>query len=263
MKAPRHTYVVPAYGLSPHLDACLASLRAQTTASAVVLSTSTPTDAVHEVARHHGVPVRVHGPNRGIGPDWNAALGSAETPLVTLAHQDDIYLPGHVAAVTTAFVASPSAVMAFTDYRELQGDALRPLNRTLLIKRVQREFGLLGRQAVASSAMKRAMLRFGNSIPCPAVTLNRDVAADFRFREDMRTNMDWDGWLRLAALPGAFLYVRDALLLHRIHAGSETTACISDGLREREDLEMFSRFWPPTVARALTRLYASSYATNG
>jgi len=259
---PRHVYVVPAYGLSPHLDACLSSLRAQTLASRIVVSTSTPSDALAARAAAHGVELHVHGPNRGIGPDWNAALAAAGTALVTLAHQDDTYLPGHAAAVVGAFRTHPGAVLAFTDYRELHGDRLRPLNRTLVVKRIQREIGLLGRDVAASRRAKRAMLRFGNSIPCPAVTLDMAAAPDFRFREDMRTNMDWDAWSRLAEGQGPFLYVRDPLLLHRIHEGSETTACISSGLREREDCEMFEMFWPPAVARVLTRLYAGSYATN-
>ena len=83
-----------------------------------------------------------------------------------------------------------------------------------------------------------------------------------RFREDLKVNLDWDAWLRLAAQPGAFAYVRQTLMLHRIHAGSETSDGIRAGVRAREDLMMFRAQWPAPIARVLARAYAMSYATG-
>lgn len=256
----RHVYAVPAYGRSPHLEACLDSLRAQ--GDPVVVSTSTPFEGIETMLAERGARVSTHGPNRGIGADWNAAYEAADGDLVTIAHQDDIYAPGHSAAVVAAFQASPEAVLAFTDYRELDEDGVRPRNRTLWVKEVQRELAFIGSGSAETVWRKRMLLRFGNPVACPAVTFNKARVPDFRFRTDMRTNMDWDAWLALAAREGAFLYVRKPLVLHRIHAGSETTACIGDGARAREDEAMFLQLWPRPVARLLARLYAASYATN-
>ena len=258
----RHVYTVPAYGRSPHLEACLESLQGQH-ASSVVVCTSTPFDGLESIAGSHGARVVIHGPNRGIGADWNAAYESADGELVTIAHQDDIYAPTHSAAVQEAFAAVPDALLAFTDYREFDDAGVRARNRTLWVKEVQRELAFLGSSVARGAARKRMLLRFGNPIACPAVTFNKERLGGFGFRTDMRTNMDWAAWLELAGHAGAFVYVREPLVMHRIHPGSETTACIVDGARAREDEDMFRQLWPGWVARILSRLYASSYTTNG
>ena len=56
---------------------------------------------------------------------------------------------------------------------------------------------------------------------------NRERLAAFRFDPAFTVNMDWDAWLRLAAVPGAFTLVPDRLVVHRIHEDSETTAATS------------------------------------
>ena len=258
----RHAYVIPAFGHSPHLEACLASLRTQA-GSDVIVSTSTPFEGLAALVEANGARLRVHSPNTGIGHDWNMAFQAAEAPLVTIAHQDDTYSPGHAAVVTAAFDRKPGALLAFTDYRELLDDEVRPWNRTMLVKTLQREMAFMGRESVGSVAGKRLLLRFGNPIPCPAVTFNKARIPHFSFRTDMRTNMDWAAWIGLAAGQGEFLYLRKPLVHHRIHPGSETTACIADGARAREDEDMFRALWPRSVARVLARMYAASYGTNG
>lgn len=258
----RHAYVIPTYQQSPHLEECLESVCGQADSDIVVV-TSTPFDGIDRLIARYGARLVVHGPNNGIGHDWNMAFAAAETPLVTIAHQDDIYRPGHAAEMRSAFEEFPSALLAFTDYRELENDGVRPSNRTLLVKSVQRELAFLGRPSVRSVVGKRMLLRFGNPVPCPAVTFNKALIPAFRFRTDMRTNMDWAAWVYLAGERGDFLYIRKPLVHHRIHPGSETSACISDGARAKEDEEMFRSFWPPLVARLLARFYAASYSTNG
>ena len=51
--------------------------------------------------------------------------------------------------------------------------------------------------------------------------------------------MDWVAWLDIADRPGGIGHVREALVGHRIHGDSETSAAIDDGKRYREDLEIF------------------------
>jgi glycosyltransferase involved in cell wall biosynthesis len=260
-----HCFVVPAYGDSPHLRACLDSLRAQTRRSPIVLCSSTPPTGLQALADEYGARLVLHSPNAGIGHDWNAALEQAGTEWVTLAHQDDIYLPEFTQQTLAAAAREPQAVMVMTGYGEWIGSGAadgrpRLLSPMLLIKRVLLELGFLGRGAVASLAAKRRLLRFGCPVPCPAVTLR--TRTGLRFREDLKVNLDWEAWLRLAAQPGAFAYVRQTLMLHRIHAGSETSDGIRAGVRAREDLMMFQAQWPAPIARVLARAYAMSYATG-
>jgi len=258
--APQHSFVVPAYGVSPHLRECLASLRAQTVPSPVVIATSTPSPALEQIAAEFGAGFAVHGPNAGIGRDWNFALSKATTPWATIAHQDDLYLPTFTESTLALASRHPEAVLVATGYGELlePEGVRRTRSPMLLIKRVLMELAFLGRGAVGSRGAKRRLLRFGCPIPCPSVSLRLDRVSP-RFREDLRVDLDWEAWWRLAAMPGAFAYDRRVLMLHRIHRGSETSAGVREGVRAAEDRMMFDTMWPAPVARLLARAYALSY----
>lgn len=258
----RHTFVVPAYGRSPHLRDCLASLQAQTRRSSVVVTTPTPYEGLDALVADHGATLVVNPQGGGIGRDWNFALAQTRTPWVTLAHQDDLYLPGFAETTLALAEATPDATLVLTGYAELAGARVRAHTSMLWIKRLLLELGFFGRRSVASAAGKRRLLRFGCPIPCPSVTLRLDRHG-VRFREDLKVNLDWDAWLRLAASPGAFAYSRQRLLLHRIHGDSETSAGVRGGARAREDLMLFESLWPKPVARLLARGYARSYDAGG
>jgi glycosyltransferase involved in cell wall biosynthesis len=255
---PSHAFVVPAYGESPWLADCLRSLRAQTVGSRIVVASSTPHERLGEVVEACGAQLALHAPNRGIGNDWNYALEQADADWVTLAHQDDLYLPTFTERTLAACRGDTRLV--FTGYRECDATGrTRRASPMLGVKRALLELGFLGRATMASAPGKLRALRFGCPIACPAVTLNRRRLHRFRFREDLRVNLDWEAWVRLARLPGTFGYVRAPLMLHRIHAVSETSAAIRDGVRAAEDLEMFESLWPRPVARLLGRAYTLSY----
>ena len=255
-----HSFVVPAYGQSPYLRECLDSLRAQTRPSPILISTSTPWPGLANLADEYRAGLSIHSPNAGIGRDWNAGLASANSTWVTLAHQDDRYLPTFTERTLETAAKHPDAILVMTGYGELSGDAERTGSALLAIKRLLLELAFLGRDRVASHSAKRRLLRFGCPVPCPSVTLR--AAPDFRFREDLKVNLDWEAWLRLADRPGAFARVRECAMLHRIHADSETSEGVRAGVRAREDLMMFQSMWPTPVARLLARAYALSYATG-
>ena len=257
----QHSFVVPAYGRSPHLAECLASLGAQSRPSAIVVATATPYDGLAELVGAHGAKLAINPKGGGIGRDWNFALDQAESPWVTIAHQDDLYLPDFTAATLALTERVPDATLVMTGYEELLETTRRAHTPMLWIKRLLLEIGFLGRQAVGTRGAKTRLLRFGCPIPCPSVTVHRERTA-IRFREDLRVNLDWDAWLRLAAAPGAFAYSRQRLMVHRIHAASETSAGIREGARGREDLMVFESLWPPPIARLLARGYALSYETG-
>src|SRR5258706_16305485 len=69
-----HAFVVPAYGNSPFLGACLRSLRGQSAPSPVVVATSTPSEALSAVAAAFDAPVLVNPRREGIAADWNFAF---------------------------------------------------------------------------------------------------------------------------------------------------------------------------------------------
>ena len=259
----RHAFVVPAYGDSPYLDACIASIVGQSLAgSSVVVTTSTPSSHIEFIAGRHRVPLEIN-PRRGtIGMDWNFALGASNADYVTIAHQDDSYRSDYLERMAGALLAARDALIGFSDFVESSDQGPRPLHANIRIKRflTRRAFGR--NAAIGDAASKRKLLAWGNPVCCPSVVFNRSAVGDFRFPEDLHSNLDWEAWRQLALRPGEFVYVREPLVTRHIHAQSETSALIADHRRLDEDRAMFERFWPAPVAALIMLLYRASYRAN-
>lgn len=255
----QHAFVVPTYGHSPHLESCLASLAAQHVRSDVVVCTSTPFSELQSLCDAFGARLVVHGPNAGIGRDWNVALSASEAELVTIAHQDDVYAPGFSEESLEANRRWPDAALYFCDADEItEGGQPREGGRNNGVKRLLVTAAFSGGEMMRSSFARRLLLGFGNPIVCPTVTINRRVTEGFRFRENLRTNMDWLAWLDLSTM-GPVTRIKRRLVSHRVHTDSETARCIGDGARRSEDLLVFRLLWPSPVATILARVYSYSY----
>ena len=222
--------------------------------SRVVLTTSTPNAVVRNIAATHQVPLVVNPKRDGIAADWNFALTQAATKWVTVAHQDDWYSPEYAESCLSATRSTPNAILVFTAATETFENDRRTLTNTRL-KRVLAALAFGRHVAITSSFRRRLLLSFGNPIPCPSVMLNRHAVPDFRFADGWKSNLDWSAWLTLAREPGAFVYVRQALVHRTLHADAATTRDLSD--RAREDRRMFEQLWPAPIAAALDRLYAA------
>jgi len=258
-----HTFALCAYGESPYLEECILSLRAQTVPSRLLIATSTPSEFISRLAEKHGIPLFVNDRKEGIGADWNFAYNAAETPLVTVAHQDDLYEPGYTEHMLSDVNGSPKPILWFCDYWELRNGARVHDNRNLRIKRLML-FPLKGRLFRSSRWMRRRILSLGCPICCPSVTYVRERAGrEGPFSTEMLVSLDWDQWEKQSRKKGDFLYCPVPLLSHRIHAESATSALIASQRRSREDSEMFHRFWPAPVARFLAGKYAASEKSNG
>ena len=257
-----HSFVVPAYGASPYLQACLESLCAQSYKSEIIISTSTPSVHIENLSKRYQTKLYVHSPNCGIAHDWNVAVAQATTEWVTLAHQDDIYYPEFTERTIAALSKCPDAIMAFSSYEEIFGELPRRASELLIIKRILLEIGFLGRSSIRSDFSKTNCLRFGCSIPCPAATINK-IRAPFDFDDSLLVDLDWAAWLHLCSLPGSFVWVRgNPLMAHRIHEFSETSAGIERGYRATEDGIILRRIWPKFVASLILRAYRFAYTSN-
>lgn len=267
-----HTWALCAYGESPYLEECIQSLKAQTKESRIIISTSTPGAYIDGIAEKYGIPVYSH-EGGGIGRDWNAAYDLAETELVTIAHQDDLYEPEYTEEMLKEVNRSREPILFFSDYDELRviegraGEDDPQIvrvheNKNLKIKRVMLT-PLKGRMFRNSRVVRRRILSIGSAICCPSVTYVKAKAGDTIFSTEMKVSLDWDQWEKQSRKKGAFVYSPKVLMLHRVHEGSETTRLIADRTRSREDLEMFERFWPKGIAQQLAKKYAKSEESNG
>ena len=149
----------------------------------------------------------------------------------------------------------------FTDYYELRENFRVYANKNLKIKRLLL-FPLRIKKLGKFKHWKRFALKFGNSICCPAVTFVKKNTPKDVFICNLTCNVDWFTWEELSNLNFAFTFVNEKLMGHRISEVSTTTSIINSGIRTKEDLYMFKKFWPPFMAKIINRFYRNAEKSN-
>ncbi len=261
-KAEDHTFAVCAYKESPYLEDCIASLRDQDTASNIIVCTSTPNDYIRGICKKHSLELYVSDGPSGIAHDWNFAMSCAKTPLVTIAHQDDVYKAGYLTSALEHLNSAQKPLIYFCGYSELRDEGEVLDNTLLKVKRLMLKPLAAGRRA-ASKSTRRRILAFGDPVCCPSVTYVVGNLPMPLFEEGYHGSLDWQMLEKVSNLEGSFLYDAEPLMSHRIHEGSETSSLIQSNLRSQEDYDMFCKFWPKPVAAAISKLYSLGEKSNG
>ena len=256
-----HTFVICAYKENKNLEKAVKSLMAQTVKSNIIISTSTPNMYIFSVATKYDIQVFIRNEESAIAKDWNFGYMQAETALITIVHQDDIYEPDYLENVLRAVNKNPDMLICFTDYYEIRNGKKVMNNKLLIIKRIML-LPMLLKCARRSKFIRRRILSFGNPICCPSVTFNRVNAGDNIFDENYKNSCDYKTWVVMSKMDGSFIYIPDALMGHRIYEGSETTKNIKENIRTKEDLEIFRSFWPDKIADFICRFYSESEKSN-
>lgn len=260
MKDCIHTFVILAYKESKYLEECIKSVTNQSYKSNIIIATTTDNDFIRKLAKKYKLDVIV-GNHTNIGGDFDFAVNTGTTPLVTVAHQDDIYEYDYAKQIVEDYQKHQDSTIIFTDYYEIRGDKKVFTNTNLKIKRILL-FSLRLKCLSKFRFIKRLTLRFGNSICCPAVTFVKDNCPKEIFTSDYKCNVDWFAWEKLSKLSGRFIYNKNKLMAHRISAESTTTDIINNGIRTKEDYEIYIKFWPKFIAKLLTRAYKNSEKSN-
>jgi hypothetical protein len=248
-----------AYGDSPFLDDCLRSLRAQTEATNIVITTSTPSPFIEAAAGRFNIPILVNPwAGAGIAADWNFALTATAARRVTLAHQDDVYHPPFLERSLALLDSREDAVLSFTGYEEI-GDGGEAKTSKISHAKHLLERLILGAETRPSARRLRAFLMFGNPLPCSSVTFDRERLGGFAFSGDYQSNLDWDAWLRLLDQGAVFVRTPERLVGRRHNPLTATSRLIREGVRQREDLAMFRRLWPAPLAAVIAWLYQAGY----
>lgn len=256
-----HTFAVCAYQESEFLEDCICSLENQTVKSNIILCTATPNDHIARIAEKHHLEVCVNTGAHGIAEDWNFGFSQAQTPLVTLAHQDDVYEPEYTEAVLDAANRSQDTLILFTDYFEVRNGQKVYSNTNLKIKKLLL-LPLRIKSLQTSKWVRRRCLSLGDPICCPAVTYVKEKFQGDPFEPHFRCNLDWQLWEKLSRKRGGFRYISRPLMGHRIHVESTTSEIIGGGEgRAAEDYEMLCAFWPKPLAKLINKAYV--YAQYG
>ncbi|MHC4269190.1 MAG: glycosyltransferase family A protein [Planctomycetota bacterium] len=258
----QHTFVVLAYKKSPYLEDCILSLIRQTVKSNIILTTSTPSRFLTNIAAKYSISLFVNNSCEGIASDWNFGYSKCTTQFLTLAHQDDIYFPIYTEELLRIGRINTDCLIIFPWYNELQVN-----NKTRKVSTVIRAKKMIlflfgGKCKLRSRWRKRLLLSFGNPISCPGVIYNKSNIGKFKFSNQFISNMDWEAWRLLSDKPGSFCYHNKLLFSHRIHAQSATTTSIGNNLRHEEDVLMLRRFWPNILIKIISFFYSFAFLSN-
>lgn len=257
-----HTFAVCAYKESAFLEDCILSLLSQTVKSNIIIATSTPNEHINGIAAKFDLPVFINTGEKGIGGDWNFAYSCCKTPLITIAHQDDIYEPDYTEQMLKSINSSDNPILYFCSYGELRNGQKVYKNKLLNAKALMLS-PLKFRFAQKSRFIRRRILSLGNPICCPAVTYVRPNVGENPFSNNYLSNIDWEQWEIQSRKKGSFVYEPKPLMCHRIHSESTTSEIIGESNgRTSEDYDMFARFWPKPIARLITKYYSKSQKSN-
>ena len=132
-----HTYVVLAYKESKDLERCIKSVLKQKYRSEVLIATSTPNNYINKLAKKYGLEVVVNkDAKHRIGDDFDFAIKSGKTKLVTVAHQDDVYDYEYSDEVVKKYNKNKDSLILFTDYYEIRNKKKVYKNNNLRIKSI-------------------------------------------------------------------------------------------------------------------------------
>lgn len=261
MKTEKHTFVICAYKESRFLEECIHSLKRQTVLGKIIMVTSTPNRFIEEMAEKYEIPLFINEGPGGITQDWNFGYACADTPYVTIAHQDDVYRRDYLERALRAIEGFKKPLIFFSDYYELRDGRVVKENTLLKVKRLML-LPLRIRGLQNSRWVRRRILSFGSPICCPSVFYVKDNLPKVVFKDGFRSCEDWEAWEMISRREGAFVYDKKALMCHRIHEDSETSAVIGDNARSDEEYIMYCKFWSSWFAKLLNRQYAKGQKSN-
>ena len=255
-----HTYSVCAYRKSRYLEACIKSLIQQTMPSNIILCTSTPNSWIRHISQKYNIRLYVRNGESNIRDDWNYAFNQADTPYVTLVHQDDLYRRDYTEAFLRHLQASRGEFsIYFTGYRPLKKNKISTDANCIIraFLRIPYKTQIVSR----SKSLRKYPLALGNSICCPTVTYNKRILGDHVFTSNLKFNIDWDTFFKLSKLDYPFAYNPSSLVFYRIHEDATSMTFINNHDRIVEDTLMFKKFWPPKLASLLMHFYTKAYDT--
>lgn len=260
------TVAVPTYNGAAHLAEAIRTIIAQQCVGfELIVSDDRSDDGSMDLVRAIAgdrARIEVNSERLGLAGNWNLCVDRSKTPLVAIFHQDDVMLPGHLAAHVEAFgrddriglVASASEVIDERGNPVPEGivgrGGLGPEDRVFLAR------------SLAPSMVE------GNPLRCSAVTIRRAAFADVGgFDPSLRYVLDWDFWLRVSrswnvawlARPSVHVRWHGASETHRFKSG---TADLEESARMLESLFSIDLKDHPGVAglhRGATRRLARAF----
>jgi glycosyltransferase involved in cell wall biosynthesis len=279
MSGPLLTVAIPTYNGTAHLAETLHSILTQQCPhfDLLVCDDRSEDETVPMVRAIAGERARiVENPERlGLAGNWNQCVGLNRTPWVSIFHQDDVMLPGHLDWVITKIEqeeqqSSPSGLIAgpvrVIDElsRPVPESVVHPGGVPLFMLPPSEDFLDFPHDSETSR-----LLWWSNPLRCSAVIINRAAHAEAGgFDPSYRYVVDWEFWYRVCRNRTLTWKRFDPTVLVRWHAASEThrfktgtddleeTARLLDHISEQENhRSAISRRRHRLAMRSLSRAF--------
>jgi len=214
------TVAVPTCNGVAHLAETLRSILTQEgPAFDLVISDDRSDDQTLELVRTVAgdrARVEINSERLGLAGNWNQCVALARTPLVTIFHQDDVMMPGHLSAHQAAFVTDDRVglVASASVVIDERGEAVA--------ETIVERGGLGPLDRVYEPGQLAEAMAGGNPLRCSAATVRVAAFADIGgFDPSYRYVLDWDFWLRLSRQWRVAWLARPTVQV-RWHLASET-----------------------------------------
>ena len=255
MLSKKHTFAICAYKESPYLEECIKSLMNQTIKTNYLIATSTPNKFIENLSKKYKIPYFIKKGKSDIQDDWNFAVSCANTELVTVAHQDDIYDKDYSKIILDNY--SGKELMISTDnYYLINNKSVD--NKNLKLKRILKlPLRIPGLKNIRW--IRKMTLSLGNTIQCPSVTYNKKLIDGDIFTSNLKFGLDWDTFLKIYKMKGKIKYIPKKLMSFRISDESTTKSSMENDLRIKEDNIMFNKFWPKFITKIIMKFYVKAY----
>ena len=192
-----HTFVILAYHESDDLEECIKSVINQSVKSNVVIATSTPNDYIIDLASEYSLGVMVNKAKSNKGRDYNFAINSYDTELITIAHQDDLYDRNYVKEIISCYKKNKDATIIFTDNYEIKKEKKIKKSKSLFWKRyflLPLKYSLLQKNKFYKlRALRREKFICTSSITFIKKNIHEDI-----FPTNLKYDNDWQGLIDLA-----------------------------------------------------------------
>ena len=196
---PQMTVAIPTCNGGRHLaDALLGILVQPGTDWELVIaddrSTTTKLWGSSPVLARNRARVEVNSQRLDLAGNWNRCLALARAPLVAIFHQDDVMLPGHLAAHLAAFRADPrlGLVASAADLFDASGQPLPNTGRSSATTD-------LARPTCTFPGRPAARARRGQPAPAVLGRHHQEKCRGRWLRPDLPLYaLDWDFWVRIA-----------------------------------------------------------------
>ncbi len=211
----KHTFVILAHNESDDLEECIKSVVKQSVKSNIVIATSTPNDYILELASNYSIGVMINEEESNKGSDYNYAINAYESPLLTIAHQDDLYDRNYTKEILKSYKKNPDATIIFTDNYEISKDKKIIKSKRLFRKRYYL-FPLSFSFFQKKTFFKMRPLTKDKFICTSSITFVKKNIQKNIFPVNLKYDNDWRGLIDLAKEKTKFVYIRKPLVGYRV-----------------------------------------------